>query len=397
MLAIVKNRKNLAKKLLSALLLILPVTSVSAKNYSLKSPDGTIEIIVSTDKKVRYQVKVDGNTIIEPSLMAMTFADGKNFGDKPKVIKAERHSVKESLIPVVAVRTREVVNHYNQLTLSFTGDYSLSLRAFDQGLAYRFGSRQGGKSTLLSEVADFNFVDGAYAYFPFEKKFNTATQPRFTPIATKGIDNDELGSLPALFVAGGVNVLVTETDLQSFPGLWLRGRGDGSVYGVHPADLDKDDKYTQDLGVVSKDRNYPWRIIGLARTDAELLDNQMSYLLAEPSRLKNTEWIKPGQIAWDWYNENNLKGVDFVAGINTDTYKYYIDFAAEYGIENILIDDGWSSHEDVLTVLPNIDVEEIARYGKEKGIGVQLWVPWYGLDKNMEQAFKLYAKWASMA
>ena len=134
MLAIVKNRKNLAKKLLSALLIILSVTSAWAKDYSLKSPDDTIEVIVSTDKAIRYQVKVDGKAIIKPSVIGMTFADGKNFGDKPKVIKAERHGVKESLTPVVAVRSREIDNHYNQLILNFAHDYSLSLRAFDQGL-----------------------------------------------------------------------------------------------------------------------------------------------------------------------------------------------------------------------------------------------------------------------
>ena len=194
-------------------------------------------------------------------------------------------------------------------------------------------------------------------------------------------------------------MLLTETDLQNYPGLWLRGHSDGRIFGVHPKELNDGDefkgteKFTDTLGTVNKDRTYPWRIMAIARTDAELFNNQMSFTLAESSRIKDTSWIKPGQIAWDWYNENNFKGVDFVAGINTETYKYYADFAAKFNIENILIDDGWSAQDDVLNVLPGIDVQEIVKHAHAKGVNVQLWVPYYGLDKDLEAAFKLYSEW----
>jgi alpha-glucosidase len=393
MLQFLAKPNFLQKILLAAVLAFLPASSLWAENYTVKSPDGSITLSVNTSSDIRYQVSVDGKKIIEPSSISMRFADGLNFGVNPKVVKVSRNTVDEVLKPVIKVRTQNIKNHFNQLRLNFAQGYQLAFRVFNEGLSYRFEGTQPGQSTLLAEEANFNFVDGSFTYFPFEANFNTATQPKFPPLSVKSIDSEELGSLPALFVANGVNVLLTETDLQSYPGLWIRGRGDGSIYGVHPNELDEQENYTTDLGKVSKNRTYPWRILAIARTDAELFNNQMSYTLAEPSRISDTSWIKPGQIAWDWYNENNMKGVDFVSGINTATYKYYADFAAEFAIENILIDDGWSTHDDVLTVLPNIDVEEIINYAKSKGVGVQLWVPWKGLDKSMEEAFKLYAKW----
>ncbi|WP_179079004.1 glycoside hydrolase family 97 protein [Shewanella sp. UCD-KL12] len=374
-------------------LVLLPTSIAIADDYQLRSPDGSIQVTVSTDKQLSYQVSIDGRELISPSNIAMTFTDGSQFGSRPKVKNIKRHSVSETLTPVLPIRTAKIDNRYNQLTVNFNDNYHVSFRAFDEGVAYRFSANQTGESHLKSETAHFNFVDGAFSYFPFEKKFRTATQPRFTPVSAKSIDPDELGSLPALFVVNGVNVLLTETDLQSFPGLWLRGSSDGGIYGVHPFDLNDKDEFTQDLGLVSKQRDYPWRIMAIARTDADLFDNQMSYTLAEPSRIKDPSWIKPGKIAWDWYNENNLKGVDFKAGINTATYQYYADFAAEFGIENILIDDGWSSQDDVLTVLPNIDMQAIISHAKSKDVGVQLWVPFDALDKDMEAAFALYAKW----
>ncbi|WP_340679884.1 glycoside hydrolase family 97 protein [Paraglaciecola sp.] len=389
----------LAKHSLVAAFILLPALPAVAKTYTLKSPNGSIAVAVSTDKNLSYQVKVDDQSIIKPSDISMSFADGTNFGIKPQVKKAQRSSVKETLTPVLKIRTAKVDNHYNQLTIDFKKGYSVTFRAFDEGVAYRFEGATKGKASLVEEQANFNFVEGTFAYFPFEKNFKTATQPEFIPIQAKSIDEDELGSLPALFVANGVNVLLTETDLQSYPGLWLRGHSDGHIFGVHPKDLNDGDEYkgtekfTDTLGTVNKDRTYPWRIIAIARTDAELFNNQMTFTLAEPSRLKDTSWIKPGQIAWDWYNENNFKGVDFVAGINTQTYKYYADFAAKFNIENILIDDGWSTQDDILHVLPGIDVQEIVKYANSKGVNVQLWVPYYGLDKDLEAAFKLYSEW----
>ncbi len=392
-----KNKRFLsAKKLIVFVGLLLPTLFVSAKNYTVKSPDSSIEVTISVNKTITYQVSIDNSVVIKPSAISMSFKDGTRFGKNAKVKKVKTTTVNETLTPVIKVRTAEITNSYNQIKLDFKKGYSVSFRAFDEGISYRFSSTLRGESQLIAESANFNFADGSYSYFPNEKRFKSNTQPQFKLTATKSIEKETLGSLPALFVANGINILLTETDLQHYPGLWIKGDGQGNIHGVHPfelADNTEESDYLKHLGTMKKGRTFPWRIIALARTDAELFDNQMSYTLAEPSRLKDTSWIKPGQIAWDWYNENNLKGVDFKAGINTATYKYYADFAAKFNIENILIDDGWSTQEDVLTVLPNIDMKEIVSHANAKGVDVQLWVPWYGLNKNLEAAFKLYAKW----
>lgn len=377
--------------------------ALSAETFVVKSPDGRLEVTIDNQQQLQYQLSVDGEVLIKPSVIGLEFADGMFFGKNAEVTGQQQKTVDEKLTPEVKVRTAQIPNHYNELNLDFKQHFSLKFRVFNEGVAYRFEGKQQGQAELKAEQANFNFVAGTYSYFPFEKNFRTATQPTFTPLPAKNIDGDELGSLPALFVAKGVNLLLTETDLQDYPGLWLQGHGDGRIYGVHPKNLDltkqnpqnpeQTGEFTASVATVSRERNFPWRIIGVARSDAELLNIQLSYLLAEPSRIGAPNWIKPGQIAWDWYNENNFKGVDFKAGINTETYKYYADFAAKFGIENILIDDGWSSHDDVLTVLPTIDVQAIIAHAKNKGVDVQLWVPWTGLDKNMAAAMALYKKW----
>lgn len=391
------------------LLLLSP--AALAKQFQLKSPDGRIEISLETGAQLQYQLQVDGNTVLAPSPISLQFADGIQYGPAGTVQKQSRRSENQLVKPEVPVRSATIRDQYNELALEFDQPFVLRVRAYNEGIAWRFEGRKSGsqvsgkpdRAELSEEIASFNFSAGTFSYFPFEKNFRTATQPSFTPVPAKSIDGTELGSLPALFVSNGVNLLLTETDLQDYPGLWLQGHGDGRIYGVHPKNLDlskqnpqnpeQTGEFTASTATVARERNFPWRIIGVARSDAELLNIQLSYLLAEPSRIGKPDWIKPGQIAWDWYNENNFKGVDFKAGINTATYQYYADFAARFGIENILIDDGWSTHDDVLTVLPNIDVQAVIKHAKAKGVAVQLWVPWTGLDKNMEAAMALYKKW----
>ncbi|QSX41412.1 glycoside hydrolase family 97 protein [Shewanella cyperi] len=386
--------------LIGAALMLWQSTALAGQ-FSLRSPDDSLEIRLSTGthtetgtvQGLEYQLWVDGQQQLQPSRIAMAFDDGSAFGPGARVTDQTPVEVDEEVLPEIPLRQAKIRNHYRGLTLSFDTGFQLELRAFNEGVAYRFIAGKHPATGLKGETAEFNLAKGSFGYFPFEKNFRSATQPLFTPTATKSLGGDQLGSLPALFVSKGVNLLLTETDLQHYPGLWLRGDGRGGVFGVHPRELDKEGNEIDSHASIEGNRSFPWRIIGVARSDAALLDNQLSFLLSEPSRIKDVSWIKPGKIAWDWYNENHLKGVDFKSGINTDTYKYFIDFAAKFGIENILLDDGWSTHEDVLTVLPGIDMQAILAHAKEKGVKVQLWVPWSGLEPQMEQAMKRYAQW----
>ena len=233
-------------KVLFVLGSLLPFV-LSAETFMLKSPDGRLEVNIDTNQQLQYQLKVDGEVLIKPSAIGLEFADGLQFGKNAEVQSQQQQSVNEKLTPEVKVRTAQIRNNYNELNLDFKQHFSLKFRVFNEGVAYRFEGKQQGQAELKAEQANFNFVAGTYSYFPFEKNFRTATQPTFTPLPAKNIDGDELGSLPALFVAKGVNLLLTETDLQDYPGLWLQGHGDGRIYGVHPKDLDLTKQNPQNL------------------------------------------------------------------------------------------------------------------------------------------------------
>jgi alpha-glucosidase len=203
----------------------------------------------------------------------------------------------------------------------------------------------------------------------------------------------------------GTKIAIAESDVDDYPGLWLRGTSNNALEATFPPyplkeelrkNSDRDFQVTESadyLAVTTGTRTFPWRILAIAENDADLITNQLVYLLAQPSQIKDTSWIKPGKVAWDWYNANNIYGVDFKSGINTQTYKYYIDFASRYGIEYVILDEGWYKLGNLLAVVPEIDIEELVAYGKKKNVGVILWVVWKTLDDQFEPFFNQAEKW----
>jgi alpha-glucosidase len=201
----------------------------------------------------------------------------------------------------------------------------------------------------------------------------------------------------------GPKLAIGESDVEDYPGLWLRGNSNNSLSGTFPPyplkeelSGDRDLRITQAadyIAVTKGTRTFPWRLIGIAENDADLITNQLVYLLASPSQVKDTSWIKPGKVAWDWYNANNIYGVDFKSGINTQTYKYYIDFASKYGIEYIILDEGWYKLGNLLEVVPEMNIEELVAYGKQKNVGIILWMVWKTLDDQFVPAFDEFEKW----
>ena len=212
----------------------------------------------------------------------------------------------------------------------------------------------------------------------------------------------DLCSLPILVESSTkIKLLITETGLLDYPGMWLTGEVGNKLTATFPpyALEVKEDKsrWTDDRSIrVSKpadfiaktsgNRSFPWRIICVSKEDGDLITNQLSYQLAEPSRVKDASWIKPGKVAWDWWNHNNIYGVHFEAGVNTETYKYYIDFASKFGLEYIILDEGWYKLGDVLSVVPEMDIQKLIDYGNKKNVGIILWVTWSSLDQKLEEA-----------
>ncbi len=139
-------------------------------------------------------------------------------------------------------------------------------------------------------------------------------------------------------------------------------------------------------------RVFPWRVLMIAAKDGDLIESPMIYRLAKPST-GDFSWVRPGKVAWDWWNDLNLRGVDFRAGVNTATYKYFIDFAAANGIEYVILDEGWYKLGDLLSVVPDIDMDAILAHARAKNVGIILWVVWKTLDDQFGPAMEQFTKW----
>lgn len=385
------------------LVVLFTVSHALAKDYKLQSPDGRIAVKVSAGLQISFSATFDNKELITSVTTGMTLAGGKTLGNNETVRKAVFSSLDRVLKPEVAHKRSEISDNCNILTLIFKSGFSLQFRAYNDGVAYRYETAFKDDITIRNEIAGIAFPAGSTAWYPLEESFMSHNERIFIPSLLDTIGIKHLASLPALFKSNGVNVLLTESDIQDYPGMWVRGEGGGKLTGtwaLYPeTETLKGDRNlfvtsTKDYIAKTKGtRTFPWRIFIIAGKDGQLTESDMVYRLAEPCRLTDTEWIKPGQVAWDWWNANNIYGVDFRAGINNDTYKYYIDFAAKNGIEYIILDEGWYKKGTVLESIPEIDVPELCRYAGSRNVGVILWVVWKTFQDKMDEAVALYEKW----
>jgi len=396
---------NLSYKLVFSLLLMSFCTFAMAKEktYRLNSPDKTTELLVQVSEKIHFSVKQDGCEIVSSSEIAMTL-ENQVLGQSPVVKSIEKNTINETITPVIKIKEAHIANSCNELIINFDKDYSLHFRAYNEGVAYRFETRKGGEISVLSETAKYSFPENYMCWWGREKSFQSHNQVYYDYTSVQKLSKDDLASLPLILnPANGPKIVIIETDIIDYPGLWLNG-GEGLVLNGTAAQCVQsfDELSDRNLPIKKREpyiskttgmRTFPWRIFAIARNDAELITNQLTYILASENRIEDTSWIQPGKVAWDWWNANNVYGVDFRAGFNTDTYKYYIDFAAEYGIENIIIDEGWYELGDITKLVPDFDMEELSAYGKEKGVGIILWCVWKTLDDQLEEAFTLFQKW----
>ena len=373
-------------------------------SYDLRSPDGRIEVRIRTAEQLRYDVVLKGRAVLENSTLALD-VDHKKLGVQPKVVDAKPRSYDQVVEPVVRQKFAKIRDHYNELRLKMDGDYSVVFRAYNEGVAYRFEtSMPQSEVKVYIEEGGFNFSSNYVVYYPQEDSFFSHNERKYLPQKLSEISHDFLATLPAVVdVGGGAKLAIAESDLESYPGLWLRGTGGfglAATFPPYPLKVsltgDRDERVVESadyIAVTKGSRTFPWRVIGIADRDGDLLTNQIVYLLEQPSKIQDTSWIKPGKVAWDWWNANNVYGVDFKAGINTQTYKYYIDFAAKYGMPYIILDEGWYKLGNVLEVVPEINMEELAAYARQKNVGIILWVIWKTLDDQLIPALDQFQKW----
>jgi alpha-glucosidase len=385
------------------------------KVYTLQSPDARIQVSVSIDKTVTYAVTHDGELLLAPSALSMALADGQTWGVAPKLTKLDKRSV-NTAVPAVIYKKQEVPDVYNEYTFKFKGNYQIVFRAYNDGVAYRFVSTADKPFKVVKEQVEYNFPADHKAYIPYVRdepandpgeQFFNSFENVYSYISLSEWDRRRYAFTPVLVEAAhGKKIGIVEADLMNYPGMYLHNEtGAPALKGVFapcPKDVEQGGhnrlegivKSREDfLAKYDKGTTFPWRALIITAQDKELADNDMVYRLATPTVDMDFSWIKPGKVAWDWWNDWNIYGVDFEAGINNATYKYYIDFAAKYGIEYVILDEGWAVNlqADLFQVVPEIDLKELVDYGNSKGVGLILWAGYYAFDRNMEEVCRVYA------
>src|SRR5581483_5957841 len=384
--------------------LLMPNAS-GQSSYDLRSPDNRIEVRIRTSGQLRYDVVYNTMPFLEDATLSLD-VDHKNLGINPKVLDAKKSSHDQTIKPVVRQKFAEIRDRYNELRLTLDGGYAVTFRAYNEGVGYRFETTLPQKEVkIYGEEANFKFASNFVVYYPQEDSFYSHNERKYLPQQLSEIPHQFFASLPAVVATdGGEKIAIAESDVEDYPGLWLRGAApDFELHATFPpyptklvqtSDRDYKPVETADyIAVTSGTRTYPWRVIGIAEHDGDLLTNEIVYLLQRPSQFEDTSWIKPGKVAWDWWNDWNIDGVDFHAGINTKTYEYYVDFAAKYGIQYIILDDGWYKLGNLLEVTPDLNMDELVAYAKQKNVGIILWASWKTLDDQLIPALDQFEKW----
>ena len=403
-----KNNKKLCLAILSLLLLIGNASfAAKEKKYVLSSPDGTLKVEISAGNELAYQVMHGNDTILSHSNIGLVLENGTIVGKTPRITGERRRKIKDN-IESPFYRFKEFVATGNELDLKLKGGFGIIFRAYNEGVAYRFYTTQSSDIIIKEEQAEFNFKEDYTAYLPYttnDKKPMAMAYQNVYDITPLSKAQPKLAFLPVTVDCGSVKLTLLESDLEAYPGMFVQSQqgkyGLKGVFAPYPAKTDfypwrKQEYVTETTDFISRSRgsrSYPWRVLAITEKDTDMPVNNLVYALASPNRIGDTSWIKTGKVAWDWWNDWNLKGVPFKAGINMDTYKYYIDFASQNGLEFIVLYEGWYDPKsgDMLTVIPELDLTELIAYGKSKGVEIVLWTVFNVLDSQLEAACKKYA------
>lgn len=393
------------KYLLLSMFLCL-VSLLHARNkFELVSPNGEIKVSFNLSDKIYYSIDYNGDVLLKDNYLQLTLKN-QVLGQNPKLRRQKRTSIDEHLTPVVPLKYSKVNNRYNQLLLTFK-DYSVEFRAFDDGVAYRFITSRKGDVEVMGEEFAINFPSDYLLHLQQPGGFHTAYEEPYTHVQSNAWKPEErIAVLPVLIdTQKDYKILISESDLADYPCMFLKGTGTNGAISVFPKapfafaeNSDRSVKITQEADYIAKTkgtRNYPWRYFVISKNDKQLIENTMTYRLAEKNQLQDVSWIKPGQVSWEWWNDASPYGpdVNFVSGYNLETYKYYIDFASKFGIPYIIMDEGWAkSTRDPYTPNPKVNLHELIRYGKEKNVGIVLWLTWLTVENNFD-LFKTFNEW----
>ncbi|MDA3927691.1 MAG: glycoside hydrolase family 97 protein [Prolixibacteraceae bacterium] len=402
--------KNLTTLLL-ALFLISNVISAKSVDKTISSPNGKIKVLVNISDKLSWSVSHNDQVLIQPSTISLELQNGEVLGDNMKV-KSSKITAINTEFEAINYRKSIVKDQYNLLSLISKNGFSVEFRVYNDAVAYRFVTSKEGEIEIMSEKANFNFTEDHQAFVPYLWDYrggeimNASFESPYYEQKISEFRKDSLAILPLLVDVGeGKKVVLMEADLENYPGMFLNlnetNQGYKGVFAAYPLEVKVagyenmnriPTKRAEYIAKVDGKRTFPWRIVAISENDKDLLNNDIVQKLAAPSRIEDPSWIEPGLVAWDWWNDYNITGVDFKAGMNTATFKYYIDFASANKAKYIILDWKWSARFDLNDVNPDVDLEEIIAYGKSKGVGVILWAAWCTIYEQMEQVIPKYSK-----
>lgn len=389
---------------IASMLLCMGINS-QAKDIELTSPDGKTRLVVNDD--LTYDLYDGQHKIIDDACLSMTFQNGTTIGSGSKIKGSSIKQKKENIVAPF-YRVPEFNVTYNELTIKTDKRANIIFRLYNDGMAYRFVTQfKNPMQVVVDEVADFNFVEDYPAWLPYSTNDKNPMAMAFQ--ATYGHHplskaENKLAFLPVTVDCGSAKVTLMESDLESYPGMFVKAEDHAlkAKFAPYPTSFDKNAWRCQRYVTAAADyiakseqnRAYPWRVLGISRKDTDMPVNNLVYALASPNRIGDTSWIKPGKVAWDWWNDWGISNVDFKAGINMETYKYYIDFASKFGLEYIVLDEGWYAPKsgDMLTTIPEINLPELVEYGRKKNVGIVLWTVFNVLDEQLEEACRKYSE-----
>ncbi len=394
-------------KNLIPLFLILSIANQSfGKDFKLSSPDQRTEVIITVNSGISMTANYLSEELFSIEDIYLDI-EGENFREAIRDIGTEQtNSVNQLIYPEIKEKYREIQDNFNELILNFNSHYSLTIRAYNNGIAYRFNTTFQEDVLVYKENFSLRFATADSIILQKSTTFNSSYETPYEHSAVKDVSKEGYACLPALVkMENGTNIIITESDLMNYPGLWLKATGTTTMQSAFPGYPNsfkmEGSPYVQGqvkehagfMAKVDGQRSYPWRIFGIAENDAELLSNTLVYQLASPSEIEDVSWIEPGVVTFDWWGRRNIYGVDFKSGINTETAKYFIDFCADFGFEYFLFDDGWSKQDNLLEIHPDLDMKEVMDYAAEKEVKVMVWAIWNTFLQQEEEAWALFEKW----
>lgn len=397
---------------LSCFLLLNLSFSQKKQDFVLNSPNGKIDVRIAVNDKISWTISHEKDLILAPSDMSMTLDENIILGKNSVVVNSKKES-SDSSFETPLYKKKTVKNKYNQLTINFRNDFSIEFRVFDDGAAYRFITKKKKDITVKSEEVSLNFDQDYNTLIPYVRdlrnpkdQYISSFESHYESKKISEFTKDTLAFLPYLIdYKNHKKAVFLEAGLEDYPGIFVTNNknktGFESRFSKYPLQetnggfnyLNKLITERADYLVKTKGtRSFPWRAIVISENDSALANNDMVQKLSEPSKIAAISWIKPGKVAWDWWNDWNIYNVDFKAGINTQTYKYYIDFASKNKVEYVVLDEGWSVETDIMKHSPNVDLEALIAYAKERNVGIILWASWMALHENIDGVFDNYAK-----